>query len=113
MNKDKIVILWTSGDREIALNMAFMYGFNAKDRGWWKDVTLVVWGPSAKLLSEDAELQEYIRKMKDAGVELQACLRCAEAYGVVENLEQMGIETIKMGIPLTEYLKEGIQVLTV
>ena len=113
MNDDKIVILWTSGDREVALNMVFLYGFNAKSRGWWKDVTLVVWGPSAKLLSQDAELQEYVRKMMDAGVELRACVRCAEYYGVVEDLERMGIETVKMGIPLTEYLKEGVKVLTV
>jgi hypothetical protein len=113
MNDDKIVILWTSGDRETAINLVFLYGFNAKDRGWWKDVTLVVWGPSAKLLSEDAELQDRVRKMKDAGVELRACVRCAEYYGVVEDLERLGIEMVKMGIPLTEYLKQGVKVLSV
>ena len=33
---------------------------------------LVVWGPSAKLLCEDAELQEEMDILKDAGVELIA-----------------------------------------
>lgn len=108
---DKLVVLWTSGDREVAISMVFLYAYNAKAKGWWNDVTLVVWGPSAKLLSEDKELQEHIMKMKDDGVELLACVRCAERYGVVETLEEMGFEVIKMGIPLTEYLKEGIKVL--
>ncbi|MBL7110930.1 MAG: hypothetical protein ISS19_03195 [Bacteroidales bacterium] len=27
---EKLVVLWTSGDREVALKMAFMYTFNAK-----------------------------------------------------------------------------------
>ena len=50
---EKMVIVWTSGDREVALKMVFMYTLNAKTRGWWEDITLVVWGPSAKLLTED------------------------------------------------------------
>ena len=27
--EDKLVVLWTSGDREVALKMAFMYTFNS------------------------------------------------------------------------------------
>jgi hypothetical protein len=58
---DELVVLWTSGDREVALKMVFMYAFNSRRFKWgWKNVTLVVWGPSAKLLSEDKELQEYL-----------------------------------------------------
>jgi hypothetical protein len=48
---EKLVIVWTSGDREVALKMVFMYTLNAKTRAWWDDITLVVWGPSAKLLT--------------------------------------------------------------
>ncbi len=29
-NKDKLVVVWTSGDKEVALKMVFMYTFNAK-----------------------------------------------------------------------------------
>ena len=71
--EDKLVVLWTSGDREVALKMVFMYTFNSRKYNWWKDITLVVWGPSAKLLSEDKELQDYIKKIKDACVTLKAC----------------------------------------
>jgi hypothetical protein len=112
MEKNKMVMVWTSGDKEVALKMAFMYTYNAKFKGWWEDVTLVVWGPSSKLLTEDKELQEYIAKMKEAGVVLEACKSCSDMYGVSENLEKLGIDVKYMGQPLTNYLKQGVTVLT-
>jgi len=109
---DKLIILWTSGDKQVALNMAFMYAFNAKSRGWWKDICLIVWGPSAKLLSEDLELQDYIQKMKKEGVEIEACITCANNYDVSSCLEKLGINVKLMGMPLTDYLKSGYRVIT-
>ncbi|WP_291634637.1 DsrE family protein [Clostridium sp.] len=110
--KDKLVVVWTSGDREVALKMVFMYTINAKLRGWWKDVTLIIWGPSSKLLSEDKDVQDYIGSIKDSGVELLACKACTDDYGVTEVLEKMGIEVIYMGEPLTSYLKDDIKIIT-
>lgn len=109
--EDSLVVLWTSGDRDVALNMVFMYTLNAKRRNWWGDVRLIVWGPSAKLLSEDRELQGVIVQMREAGVILEACKACADRYGVSADLEQLGIAVRYMGIPLTEYLKEGRHIL--
>jgi len=109
---EKLVVVWTSGDKDVAKNMVFMYTLNAKKRGWFEDVTFIVWGPSSKLLSEDAELQETLREMLDAGVKLEACLRCAENYGVVEDLKILGIDVKLMGQPLSEYLKEDRKVIT-
>ena len=106
-----LVVLWTSGDREVALKMVFMYTLNAKLRQWWEKVTLIVWGPSAKLLSEDGEIQAYVAEMKKAGVILEACVTCADMYGVSESLARMGFDVKKMGVPLTGYLKEGSAVL--
>lgn len=111
--EDSLVVLWTSGDREVALNMVFMYTLNAKRRKWWEEVRLIVWGPSAKLLSEDQELQGEILQMREAGVVLEACKACADRYGVSADLEQLGIDVRYMGIPLTEYLKEGRHVLAI
>ena len=109
---EKLVVVWTSGDPGVAENMVFMYTLNAKRRGWFDDVTLIVWGPSAELLSRDLVLQRQIEEMQSEGVHLEACLRCAENYGVVEKLEELGIEVKLMGMPLSEYLKEGRRVLT-
>lgn len=44
---DKLVVLWTSGDRDVAMNMVFMYTLNAKLAGWWQDVTFILNDPSA------------------------------------------------------------------
>jgi len=107
MKSSKLLVIWTSGDRDVALKMVFMYTYNAKLKGWWDDVQLLVWGPSSKLLSVDMELQEYIKKMKDAGVILTACKACADQYDVSNKLEKMGIDVKYMGVPLTEMLKTG------
>ena len=106
---DKLVVLWSSGDREVATKMAFMYTLNAKRRGWWKDVTLIVWGPSAKLLTEDSELQDRIEDMRTAGVVLLACKACSDSYGVSAGLEKLGVEVKYMGEPFTQILKDTYQ----
>jgi hypothetical protein len=112
---DELVVLWTSGDREVALKMAFMYTLNSKRFNWgWKNVTLVVWGPSSKLLAADTELQEYVSRMKEAGVKLLACKKCSDMYGVSDNLRRLDIEVKYMGKPLTDYLRnDNCRVITV
>jgi len=108
----RLAVLWTSGDREVALKVAFMYTHNAKLRGWFDEVTLIVWGPSANLLSEDQELQASVKDMAEAGVEVVACQACADGYGVSEVLRGMGIDVKYMGMPLTEMLKGDWEVIT-
>jgi len=108
----KLGVVWTSGDRDVALKMVFMYTLNAKSRNWFDEVRLVVWGPSAKLLSVDEELQQEIARMKDAGIELVACKACADSYGVSEKLEQLGVEVKYMGVPLSNMLKQDWKVVT-
>jgi len=111
---NKLVVVWTNGDREVAIRMAFMYTLNSKLKEWWNDVSLIVWGPSAKLLAEDTTLQEYVKRMKDAGVELLACKACSDSYGVSEVLENMGINVKYTGQVLTDFLKDDdIRVITV
>ena len=68
-NLNKLVVLWTNNDKEVATKMVFMYTLNAKIKEWWKEVCLIVWGPSAKLLSEDAELQKYIETDKSKSIQ--------------------------------------------
>ncbi len=111
-NSNKLAVLWTSGDPDVAEKMGFMYTYNAKKQGWFDEVVLIVWGPSAKLLSENEMLQDYIKDMQEAGVKVEACTACAKMYGVNEQLEELGIEVKGMGIPLTNYLKDGWKTLS-
>ena len=109
---EKLFVLWSSGDREVATKMVFMYTLNAKRKGWWNDISLIVWGPSAKLVSEDKGLQAGITKIKEAGVELMACKACSDIYGVSDSLEALGIEVKYMGEPLTQLLKRNYKIIT-
>ena len=104
--KEKLVVVWTSGDRDVALRMVFMYTYNAKVQGWWKDVTMVVWGASQQLLAVDSEIRDYVKKMVGAGIKLEACKACADSYGVADNLAACGLDVKYMGVPLTEYVKD-------
>ncbi len=110
--KDSLVVLWSSGDRDVAEKMVFMYTLNSRLKNWWKDVTLIIWGPASRLISEDIGLQDYLEKLKDAGVIIEACIACADMYRVSKKLVAMGVDVKPMGLPLTGYLKEGKAVIT-
>lgn len=111
-NENKLVVVWSSDDPMVAKRVALMYPHAAIKNKWFDEVTLVIWGPSAKLISEDRELQKKISQMKNDGVEIKACIACATEYGVTELLIKLDYEVIPMGVPLTEYLKNGYKVLT-
>ena len=61
VSKQQQLIIWTSGDREVALKMVFMYAFNCRKYSWMDNVRLLIWGPSDKLLVEDEELQNKLK----------------------------------------------------
>jgi hypothetical protein len=109
---DRLNILWTTQDKEVALKMVFMYAQAAKKQGWWKEVHLIIWRPSARLTSTDKEVQEYLKRMQEAGVVVVACRACADQYGVSKALEGLGIEVKYMGAPLTEILRRGEKLMT-
>lgn len=111
-NSNKLAVLWTSGDPEVAEKVCFMYTHNAKKQGWFDEVVLIIWGPSSKLLTENKMLQEYVKKMMDAGIKVEACVHCARMYGVDKQLAEMDIDVKPMGVPLTNYLKDGWKTLS-
>jgi hypothetical protein len=108
----KLLVVWSSADREVALHNVFMYTHNAKKNGWWDEVRLLLWGPSDRLLAEDKELQARIQAMMADGVEVLACKACSDRLGVSEDLEALGVNVFYVGTALTEMLKEGWTTLT-
>jgi hypothetical protein len=100
----KIAIVWTSADPDVAHRMVLMYGHAAKKAGWFDEVRIIVWGPSARLLAGDKDLQKKLAAMKADGVILQACIVCADSYGVTETLRGFDIEVKPMGAPLSELI---------
>ena len=111
-SSDKLVVLWTSDDPYVAERVALMYTHAAKTAGWFSEVTLIIWGPSAKLAAENLKVQEKLKAMQEDGVLIEACIVCANAYGVTDELKNMDFVVKGMGSPLTDYLKSGAKVLT-
>lgn len=111
--KNHLYVLWTNDNRITAEKMVFMYTINSLARGWWEEVTLIIWGATAKLVAEDTAMQNKIREARDAGVQVTACKACADQLGVTEVLEKLNIEVKYWGAPLTKLLMNGEKLLTI
>jgi len=112
-NKTHLYVLWTNGDPITAEKMVFMYTINSLIHGWWKKVTLIIWGAPAKLVSEDVNMQKKVKEALDAGVHITACKACADQLGVTESLEKLKIEVKYWGASLTELLANEERLLTI
>jgi hypothetical protein len=109
----RLMVVWTSADPDVADKVCLMYTHAAKTYGWFAEVTLVVWGPSQRLLVGDPTLQAKVAAMREDGIVVQACVACASKLDLVDELETLGVEVKGMGVPLTEALKDpGTEVLT-
>lgn len=112
MKKTSLYILWTNDNPITAEKMVFMYAINSLVHGWWENVTLIIWGATAQLVSENEHIQRLVQKALEAGVHITACKACAEQLGVSESLKKMNIEVKYWGQPLTEILQNDETLLT-
>ncbi len=113
MEKNHLYILWTNADYHTSQYMVMMYATNSKLRDWWDEVTVIIWGATAKLVAEDENIQTNIQVAKQAGVHFSACIACARQLGVTEKLEELQIEMMAWGEPLTEILKSNEKLITI
>ena len=108
----RLAVIWTSGDADVAHKVCFMYTHNAFRNLWFDKVKLIVWGPSARLLAGDKDLQGKVETMMHDGVEVLACVSCTDMYGVTDALRHMGVDVKPMGKELSDLLQQGWKVLT-
>ncbi|PHS57433.1 MAG: DsrE family protein [Sulfurimonas sp.] len=111
--KNKLLIVWSSGEIEVAKKLILLYGSVMLERKYWDEAHIMIWGPSAKLLAEDEDLQKQFKLVQNTGVKFTACVVCTNDYGVSEKLETLGVELMHTGGYLTKALKsDDIKVLT-
>ncbi len=110
---DTLYILWTTAEVETFDEMVFMYAFNGKKYGWWDEITVIIWGASARLAGEDEVVQLKIKEMIEGGVKVEACKACAEDIGVSGILEELGVVVKYWGEPLTKILKSDAKLITI
>ncbi len=111
-SSDTLVVLWSSGDPEVGEKACLMYTHASKRNKWFKEVILIVWGPSEKLLAENSTLKEKVAAMKRDGVIVEACVACSNMYGVTNELRVCEVDVKGMGVPLTRYLKRGYRIIS-
>lgn len=101
----ELLIVWSSADPAVAREMVFMYAANSKKRGWWQEVTLLIWGPSQQVLINDEGLQDKLKDMVELGVRAVACRACADDLSTTQALEALGVEVFYTGRFLTDWLR--------
>lgn len=111
--ENKLTILWTNADPITAEFMVFMYAEASLKYNWWKEVEIIVWGATAKLVIENKKIQEKLLDIKAKGVKVGFCIACATEIGIVSEVEALGFELKRMGPPLTEVLKKDGKLLTI
>ena len=110
--KNKLLIIWSTEEIEVANKMVLLYSSVILPRNYWDEAILMVWGPSARLLSENTQLQKKVKEISATGVKLQACVVCTDDYGVSDKLEALGVELTHTGEMLTEALQSDWKVIT-
>jgi hypothetical protein len=108
----KLLIVWSTEEVEVAKKMVLLYSSVILPRGYWDEAHLMIWGPSARALAHNSELQEMLKTVQESGVETSACVVCSDDYGVSDNLEALGVKTIHTGEFLTEALQSDWKVIT-
>lgn len=106
-------ILWTTDNKETAMNMVCLYAHNAKLKGWMKEVTILVWGASQELINKDREIQQKVKQMIEDGVKVVACLKCAENLEIVDGLTSCNIDVFYTGEFLSQWIQSGETIITV
>lgn len=108
----KLHVLWTTGEEDVAMRMIFMYVMNAKASGWWDEINVIIWGPSARLVGQSRAIRDEIDLLFQSGITVEACRACTDSYQVTKQLIDLGIYVRLMGEPFTEYLQSGDKVIT-
>jgi hypothetical protein len=106
MTKSKLLIVWTNGDREVAMKLPLLYGSVILERGYWEEAHLMVWGPSIKLAASDPEIRQRLKTMQATGVTMSACIVCSDDYNATDALAAIGIDNTHTGEMLTDCLKD-------
>lgn len=103
--KKEVLIQWTTSNKNTTLNMVLLYAHNAKLKGWWDEVNILIWGDSQNLVKEDVEVAQALKNAINDGVSVVACKHCAQVQKTEEALEECGVNLMYTG----EYLSHWIQ----
>jgi hypothetical protein len=103
----KLLVILSSVDREVALDVGLIYPLNAIKNRWMDDVKLIVFGPSEKLAAYDTEVQGKLKELMEAGINVIACKWCADRMNITSLIENAGIKVEYVGPIISQLIKDG------
>ena len=103
----KLLVILSSGDREVALEVGLIYPLNAARNKWMDEVKVIIFGPSEKVAATDAEVQGRIKELLALGVEVMACKWCSGRMNITKALEDIGIKVVGVGPIISQLIKDG------
>lgn len=106
MNNEKLTILWTSGEKDVALKVVLRYIDNLLEKQVWSELELIIWGPSVQLAGDDEMVKLKLENLLTKGLKAKACIVCADEYGVSQNLESVGIVLEMVADELTRLIQD-------
>lgn len=107
----KLIVIWTTNNKALVVNMLVLYAVNSKMRGKYKEINVIVKGILAKqLVLDDSQVQREVLRMMNLGIDVNAGMACNDALEVTERLGRLGIETIYINKSLTDYNKKIIDI---
>ena len=109
---NKLFVLLSSGDEEVALEVGLIYPLNAAKNKWMDEVKLIIFGPSEKTAAYSPRILEKLKELQAAGIEVMACKWCADRMNVTDILEKAGIKVIYVGTVISDLIKDGWASLT-
>ncbi|WP_073073810.1 DsrE family protein [Thermosipho atlanticus] len=108
---EKLVIIWTTNDKQTFNEVIFPYLYHSNEQNWWSDLTLIIWGASEELVAKTPQIKEKIKILKDRGIKILACKWCADNHSITEKLSDIA-DVVYVGKPITDFLKGNYKVLT-
>ncbi|KIM11769.1 MAG: hypothetical protein KU38_06265 [Sulfurovum sp. FS08-3] len=105
MQKENLLIVIATDDRDSILKFPLLYGGVALPRGYWKRVHIMFWGASIQTLVSDETVQQKVQTMLQEGVEFSSCIVCANEYHATQKLEALGVVCNHTGELLTTALQ--------
>ena len=103
---DKVVVILASRDRDV-LRWGLQYSWRSIESKYLEDVKVVAFGPSEKVITQDPDLQEIIKRIQDLGKVVSACKACSDEEGVSDQLSEMNIEVEYVGSVIGKLIREG------
>ena len=89
--EEDFTFLWTSSNENVLNDYISSYSKKLNQNPKWEDVTLILWGPAVKTLSQDKALLAELASLHQRGIEVKVSKTSAKKYEVAKELNDIGV----------------------